>query len=446
MIEKGLQAPERNVSSFSAGPAIRIGVPTPDSLLRTLISHLRAILVLLCSFETVFVAVLFVGLLKEDHRFSGLPIDLTVGAAAINLFQGLYILIMRRRTMSKFALFVLTGMLLFVAWVLLSLVWTPSASYGPDKAIRIAVLGVWAYIGAGIIIGGDLERKKRFYTSILIFAMWMAAESIVLYLSISPRRALDTFGGHYIGIGRTLGYGICIATIWLITSKAAVTRLLHLALMGSFVFVTMVAGARGPVLATLLALIVPAMNVRALIQGRLSRAYKRYAAFAIAALAILPMALAIIISTNESTATLRRFEVLFTQEGGGSSASGRTSRFMHAVDQIAKSPLVGGGIGSFPVQMGAADAREYPHNIVLELLAELGTVGFALWLAPFLIVLWRLTLQGLGNISTGSGTRTLAVMFLVGSTANAMISGDIDSNRMIFVSLGLVVGSLNDSH
>lgn len=83
----------------------------------------------------------------------------------------------------------------------------------------------------------------------------------------------------------------------------------------------------------------------------------------------------------ESSLLVDRFAVLL--EGGDSSL--RIFLFGSALKLWLTDPLTvffGAGISSFPVSIGESGAGWYPHNFVLELLAEFGVVGCFLFLLP----------------------------------------------------------------
>ena len=100
-------------------------------------------------------------------------------------------------------------------------------------------------------------------------------------------------------------------------------------------------------------------------------------------------------------------------------------------------PFSGTGAGSFAYFYPADQLRVYPHNMVLEILSELGLVGFLLWsgllfmaFRPFVKAgKWRLTLS------------TIAIGFFLFTFVNAMLSGDLTSNRHFFTGLGLLVAT-----
>jgi O-antigen ligase len=107
--------------------------------------------------------------------------------------------------------------------------------------------------------------------------------------------------------------------------------------------------------------------------------------------------------------------------------SGRSALFSRAWNEYVDSPIVGQGMGNFAregVSSGILTKREtgnYPHNIILEVMCELGSIGLIL----FVIALrpgrhfWRI-----GNIY-----QILFIVYLIFS----MTSGNIAANAGVMV-------------
>lgn len=93
---------------------------------------------------------------------------------------------------------------------------------------------------------------------------------------------------------------------------------------------------------------------------------------------------------------VRRFQVLWS----GSDSSERLFLFSHAWDLFFLSPrniFFGAGMNYFPIFIGKTTTGWYPHNLILELLAEYGIVGLALFIMP-IVYLLRMRRQALGSL------------------------------------------------
>lgn len=117
----------------------------------------------------------------------------------------------------------------------------------------------------------------------------------------------------------------------------------------------------------------------------------------------------------------------------------RSDLLFRAQQQWHENLLFGVGWGGFPSAAGLPDIGGfYPHNIVMELLAETGLVGFALAATVVGVIVWRYgraTAQGETH-----GDRVTWIV-LVSGFAAAMVSGDWPANRILWLGLGLAAGS-----
>lgn len=389
------------------------------------------------SFETAFVLFLFAGRFKADPRLEWVPIDLTALFFGISVVAGVFILLKRRLVFPRLGLETTLLLLAFIAWMALSLAWTPGSIYAMNKTFFMATLVLWAFLGTALIIANDEARLKRFYILILLFGILVTIESLVYYLQATPGGFLQAFGSRYLAIARTLGLSISVALIAWLYANQFTTRSLAFVVLLLSLYVTFVAGARGPLIATALALLVPLVASWRMTSTALGLNIKLRRTIIVPLISLLILSaagIAFLIDTGRPGTTLVRFYAIFTLEGGEPSAIGRLLRLSAAIDQWAQSPIIGQGVGSFPVLAGFGDVREYPHNIVLETLSELGVVGLVLLILPFgLVFLKQRTLMPLR-----SPYAIVAVMFFVNTLTNAMVSGDISDNRLLFMSLGLL--------
>jgi O-antigen ligase len=113
--------------------------------------------------------------------------------------------------------------------------------------------------------------------------------------------------------------------------------------------------------------------------------------------------------------------------------------YSNALDLFWRSPLKGGGLGSFSMQYQGVDERLYPHNIFLEILSEMGILG----LIPFLMILFMIIKKGINQIRTIKSSFLNQIGWLIGVWAiaflNAQFTGDLVSNRLFWVLTAMVV-------
>ena len=381
----------------------------------------------LFSFETFFVLFLLSGRFKSDPRLTQLPIDLTLLFWGLSIIAAFFLFITGKVKIKGHAFVGTVLYFLFSTWISLTLIWAPPTAYAAGKVVRILTVVLWSYAGAALIVSNRPERVARFYYLLVLGAAWLAVESWVVYLSDgTPAPHLErVLGGNYLGIGRVIGLGLGILLAFLLTRRFKKIVKASLILLALFFSLTLViVGGRGPFLAALLS---------GLVALFLSKRSLKFLPLLIVAIAIsIPLA-----SKFVPLTTFYRLYVLIEEPGGGTSASGRLQRVENAMKQIAEAPIFGQGVGSFYYYYGdSALARDYPHNILLELSAEAGFVGVFLFVLLSSFTLWMIPWRGL----TRSPPHLAATLMLINTFLNAMVSGDISDNRFLFTVMGLIAG------
>lgn len=98
-------------------------------------------------------------------------------------------------------------------------------------------------------------------------------------------------------------------------------------------------------------------------------------------------------SNSTLSPTINRFENLFETEGlnfGGDSAiHTRIASYKIAWEMFSESPIIGKGLGSFNGynNLEWTKIQKYPHNIILEILAELGIIGLLIFTVLFIVII-----------------------------------------------------------
>lgn len=125
---------------------------------------------------------------------------------------------------------------------------------------------------------------------------------------------------------------------------------------------------------------------------------------------------------------LLRFKTLL-DPAADRSTRGRIERLEYTFDSILGAPwkfVFGEGIGSFGILYTGVDGREYPHNIYLEVLFELGVIGLIPFLFFTIVPFWY---------RRNAFYMALMLYFFL----NALKSGDLTSIWILFLTYGLVV-------
>ena len=399
----------------------------------------------LLSFEAVFILFLISVNYKSDPWLSRFPIDSTIVFFVLGVAMGLVIIY--REGIYLPGLTVVSLLLVFMAWVLLTGLWTPSEIYAREKLFKLATLNLWSVIAAAMIIANRPERVRRLLALVLVFGAAAALYAIARYSGLARYDpGLDAFSvneafsasfrlENNLGQARFYGMGAVVAfAAWLQTSPFSKRGI---ALMAAFLiccFGLLISGGRGPTLSTLVAMMLPlALGLR-FADRRLLASKALVASFAL--LVVLIVALwqgAQDYSGN--LRTLERLNTLFTQAEGGASAAGRLGFWRSFGHLWLEQPVFGNGVGSWPVLYWGKDVGWHPHNLIVEVLVEFGFIGLLLLGAVGVAAASRISMRRLRE----DPVLMCAAMLCIVTFLAAMTSSDITGNRSVFAMFGLLV-------
>jgi O-antigen ligase len=136
---------------------------------------------------------------------------------------------------------------------------------------------------------------------------------------------------------------------------------------------------------------------------------------------------------SEALSTLSRLAYLI-RTGGESQA--RFELWHQTLSIWVENPIFGTGLAGWPIEAGFGDYLMYPHNMIFEIMAELGIVGlilFGVFAVYALMVFWKRN-----NLRTNV-MALLVIMLLTNTFLNAMSTGDISHNRIVFGMIGLLL-------
>ncbi len=419
--------------------------------------HLRLACSYLISFEFLFVAFLMAGNFKAAPVLSNLPVDLTVFFMATSVIAAAIILYRRLRIKSnndqevlendnpkkklnwirKFEIknlhqeniYAATVFLVFFLWALLTLLYTPSDIYSISKVLRLGALTGVAFMGTVLIISAEKERAKRFLTLLCSFGIIMTIAAFAKYILRGGGLGfVALFSGNYIALGRVAGMTAIIMLVGLIFAK----KISHKILLGmgsiTALAVVGVSGARGPAVAVALTLILFTLIATIFAKNRVFRRNFLIAIFLVVVTAFVAY------NFNLFDTMVGRFNVMLSEPDMGFSAGKRVVLYDQALRTWVDHPIMGVGIGGFPVEHGYGDQRNYPHNLALEVLAELGVVGLILLGLIFYLCLRMIPPL---KVLKDHPILLISILLLFFTFLNAMISGDINDNRLLFSFVGL---------
>ncbi len=316
--------------------------------------------------------------------------------------------------------------------MLLRLGASPDQAYGSTKVQLYAADNLVFLLGA--VFAGTRRSDLRLFLY-LVLAVAAATASLMVVKLLSGIPLVAAVGGRFslaateypIYLGRTSADGIIIAFYAILAAATVRTRLLAMMALPVLIAALLSAGSRGPVVALMLGLVIFAAF--AATNRRARRRMLLIAGVLVVTAMIVPLVVPGSVLTRSLSAIL----------GGtsGLSSNGRFTLWSQAYTTFEQHSFLGIGTGGF----GALSAENlYPHNLFLEIAAELGLVGLVVIvgivgsLAMNLIATWR--------AAVGTDRLDVAVIFALFTDAlvNALLSGAVQDNVEIWIWGGVGVG------
>ncbi|WP_114578962.1 O-antigen ligase family protein [Saliphagus sp. LR7] len=380
-------------------------------------------------FSTLYVAFVFAGVYKSAWYLAWIPVDLTLVFGTLMVAAGGWLVLRERIRLTRAGLALTACFVAFSAYAVVSGLWTPSSEYYLSKAFRLVAVTGLAF-GAGALGVASSTRRLR-YTGIATtgLAVLTGIESLIEYAQPSGRATLSPFGTNYLITSRLLGLGVLLLVGYLVLSRSdrRVTVAAAVALPG-MVFALFATGARGPMVATIVA--IGLLLVVGISTGTLPNGVAAIGAYTGGALALGVLT----VTVGRQLATVRRLLVL--ADGPGWSLNRRFVLWNQTIDGLDIGMLpVGHGLGSWPVLTGYGDHQYYPHNLVLEVVFELGLVGLGLLACLFGTALFIALSEWQ---TTGRSVHLVLLVVFVYLGINAMVTGDVNENRYLFALAGLL--------
>lgn len=387
------------------------------------------------SFELLFVLFLFAGLYKADPRLEWVPVDLTVLFFVLSVISGFVIMLKRGFAFQKKPLVLVLLYVAFAGYVLLSYLWTPGKVYSTQKMLYMWTLVLWAFTAPALIISVDTSRLKRLAIIYILFSSIVAIEALMQYSMAGQQGFLTVFGSNYLGLGRVIGLAFLLLLAYLVFwARNIYWKLFTIVIASLYLWLLLAAGGRGPLLATVLSALIPFIFA---IHLNLKRKTVRVRNYVVPMLIIGIVAISLFVclaETGHMTQTYSRLLVL-NQAGMGDSAGARLQHYTHAIQYWKQAPIFGYGIGSWPIINDGIDMRGYPHNIILEILVELGLIGLLIF---FSLIIYALLLLAPVKSIGDEPIKLSLLMLMVYVLLNSMVSGDIPDNRLLFSCIGLM--------
>jgi O-antigen ligase len=346
------------------------------------------------------------------------------------VFMGLFLL----KGLNK-SIFSILKQPLFILVTLFSLLWIFSLShtltprYGQQKVV-LHILFNLPIMLQFVIFNLDMEDYKLFFKVLVFFTALFALNSIIHILQHGLPRVTDLnyFAINRIWVGRIYGLGILACSLcWHYSEKPRKKYYIFAALL--FFILMVLIGKRGPLLSLLVVLVL-------LHLFRNEKLFRRNS-YVFAPIIILILFVGIYwrelidLATSLMGVETSRLSIVY-----------RVFMFQLFIKVLSSISLMGLGAGSFSKLSAGQDMRWYPHNIFIETILEAGIIaGVILLLIIFILIREFLQLRKkyIHNKKVYEIILHSIAIFVFG-LINSQFSGDLFTNRFIWVGLGLHLG------
>ena len=348
--------------------------------------------------------------------------------------------------------FYMLSFLWFALAVFLQYLNSDEKTYGMRKTVYFVIHSVLPLIG--LAVNGRVRR-----TDLYSFALGVCMASAAVGLSmLTSSVAFGDFSGrsslgdeiHPNNVARNIGSGIClILNIVLFRRPRVWISLMLLTVAAVCVVPMLMTGSRGVLIAVGLSVVVPLVYA-----GQWRAIFRTATGCSVLALSVwvlpqLPLDRYAVFEKIDVSAPLQRIVGLLERSGRNQSDVSRLARYEVAWKGFVKSGGVGVGTGGFlgiwdgPRPGGIFADRDYPHNIFLEIAVEQGVAGLLCFCCMLYFLVARLLARRLeGNL--GDVVPILTGLWIYGF-ANAMVSGDVGTNFLLFVAGGILYSAAGPS-
>ena len=364
---------------------------------------------------------LFAGSLKDLPFLAALPVDLTLlGAVLVGL------LIAVELVRSSFALPPGVGAVVGL-WTtfLLGVFLAGDTDYSTTKVERLFTLTLLSALGALFLLRTPRRQVVWLWSLVLVGAVVLLTTLVAPDQTLLEAGRLAAEGSNTIATGRVAGAAAIILAVGAATKL--VPRVLGTLGVVLCVAAMIATGSRGPLVAAIVAIVVVVLLRPGTFVARTRR-------LVLSALAIV-LGGAAIVTYGSSGAGFTRIAALLggTQDD---STDARVYLAQQSLRVLASDPL-GIGWGDLPSRLpdsGFGDSAiqlKYAHDLLLEVGVESGWIAGLALIAFIVVALIRLKRASGGPL--GATMLAVTVFFLV----NALVSGDVNDNRMAFAALAV---------
>lgn len=368
------------------------------------------------SLELLIVGLLFIGEFKKLAFIKNLPFDATLLMLIVTALASIPLLRHWRQILEHSAWVSLAIFAAFIVWICLSFVWSPGHGYALKKMSLMVGLCLPLYVWSVFIISAP-QRFYRFVKLVFVFSLLF---SLLAFSGFYYKHDMNVygyydrirlFGDDPIGVSRIAALGLMLSGYFLLFVAAKRRSKIIYSLTGLFFgYTTFILDERGPLLAAFVVLAIQ----WSFYFGRRKGLIRFAPLLILCALFIAMLAL---------------------HGRGWADIAFRLHLYLGALHLFAHYTWLGGGVGSFPEYVHSVPSANYPHNVILEVAAELGLVGLILFGAVIIRPLYVLCKK---YQHMEKPVLVILLSLFLYTFINALISSDLAGNRLFIMTLGFI--------
>lgn len=287
---------------------------------------------------------------------------------------------------------ILIVLTLIIVYPAVTLLYSSNPAYGGLKILNFIICSIPIVLATYVLL--KIEWDNRLLLTALMVTSAIIIVSLAAVLIVKPFEPgivyeYEPGRWSYVFVGRVISFLTLILLLVLLKSKGKVVLLIAL-LVTAGTFLLYLTGLRSAIIGFALATIISI--IYSSVTKRLTNTH--YAAI----LAIIIINTLLIYSADSMSHTKafkipERFEKMLSFEnkyyGGDGAIVARVQNYKLAWEMFKSSPLIGYGYGSFNGYNNIewTFMQKYPHNIILEILSELGIAGFLLFGYIFFLII-----------------------------------------------------------
>ena len=338
-------------------------------------------------------------------------------------------------------LFLIFGFLLGISYI-----YTVSPDYGFRKILRFNTFAITMFMTPLLIIKtpADSKRLLSYFYFLLVIIIGIMLFQFIYFLKwgdfaivLAYWNRISIPGANPIQVSSYLAIGAAMMIALLIRNKPS-QSLHYFAILFVILLSIILSGSRGPLVSIIIGSIVYAI----LYERKHSSRIFGYGILAIGT--IITLLLFLPESLTQRFFDISQGSVIMTQQGVRRISTIATrfefwSMSIQAWFTSITSFFIGLGAGGFSSLFIWRDWHWYPHNLIFEIIAELGMVGLVIGVL-FIIKTYQIINKGIqrGSFTDHSSLWVAGtiVMFIA-----AQFSGDINDNRILWMFIGISIAS-----